>query len=360
MISNASITRTLVTIAILTVFTSLATAGTIFVGLEGSSPATMTSDLTGFPNVTWTPGFSFDVSAAASTPDGQVYLCNGAFTTHLYKSDMNGHPPQLLCTTGVDVSGLAYGRDTLYGYSNYASPKGIYSIDPITGAAELVIDVYTGTSFRFFALDYNPADDLLYGYTEYGDTGLYSINIDTGEMIEIVDPIPATNSSGRALAVGNNTVYLLATRGDDGIDCYSYDLGQGIGGQWVPFTNPYPQYHSTGGAAFIHDETSSADDHGQLTPQAPARLLAAQPNPFNPRTTIAFELSTQETVNLHIFDLSGHLVRDLVKRGVFASGRHEAVWNGRDNSGRQLASGTYFFRLEAGGYTETKRMVLIK
>ena len=43
-----------------------------------------------------------------------------------------------------------------------------------------------------------------------------------------------------------------------------------------------------------------------------------------------------------------------------ASGRHEVVWNGRDDNGRQVASGTYFYRLEAGGYRETKRMTLIK
>ena len=43
-----------------------------------------------------------------------------------------------------------------------------------------------------------------------------------------------------------------------------------------------------------------------------------------------------------------------------AQGRHEAVWDGRDDSGRQVASGTYFYRLEAGAHSETKRMVLVK
>ncbi len=45
---------------------------------------------------------------------------------------------------------------------------------------------------------------------------------------------------------------------------------------------------------------------------------------------------------------------------IIADGRNEAVWNGRDDSGRQVASGTYFYRLEAGEYSETRRMALIK
>ncbi len=353
-------TRILLTACILTLAIPAFGAGTLFVGLEGNTAATQTSDLDGFPNVQWTSGFSFDVSGAASRPDGQVYLCNGTFTTRLYLADMAGHPPVLQSTISVDISGLAYGRDTLYGYSNYATPKGIYSIDPATGDATLAVDVYTGTGFRFFALDYNPADDLLYGYTEYGNTGLYSINIDSGEMIEIVDPFPASNSSGRAMAVGNNTVYILATRGDDGVDGYSYDLNQGIGGDWVPFTNPYPQYHSTGGAAFIHDLSSAAPDQGLLMPQAPARLMAAQPNPFNPMTKIRYELFEAGAVRLTVYDLAGRQVRTLRDGATEQAGASEVLWDGRSDSGLAMPSGTYLYRLEVGSFVETQRMALVR
>jgi len=84
------------------------------------------------------------------------------------------------------------------------------------------------------------------------------------------------------------------------------------------------------------------------------------PNPFNPQTTIAFELPKRESVTLQVFDMSGRLVRNLITAEPHTPGRHEVVWNGRDDSGRQVASGTYFYRLEAGSYSETKRMVLIK
>ncbi len=90
------------------------------------------------------------------------------------------------------------------------------------------------------------------------------------------------------------------------------------------------------------------------------RLFSAFPNPFNPQTTIAFELGRRDAVSLRVFDVSGRLVRVLVDGEIYASGRHETVWNGRDDAGRQLASGAYFYRLEAGDFSETKRLVLVK
>jgi len=90
------------------------------------------------------------------------------------------------------------------------------------------------------------------------------------------------------------------------------------------------------------------------------RLYSNFPNPFNPQTTIAFELQKQESVNLCVFDVAARLVTELIRGAEYTSGRHEVVWNGRDDTGRQVASGTYFYRLEAGSYSETKRMVLVK
>jgi len=252
-----------IAIFILLSSTILANAGTLFVGLEGSAPPTFSSDLSGFPAVNWTQHFTFDVSGAAATPEGIIYIGEGAFTTHIYEATLTS-PPQQICTTSEDMSSLAYGRDTLWGFSNYADPKGIYSIDTTTGQATLALDVYTGYGFRFFALDYNPVDDLFYGYTEYGASGLYSINIDTGEMIQLTGSIPASNGQGRGMAVGNNTVYLTATRGDDGIPYFAYDIAQGTGGTWVEFPNPYPAYHSTGGAAFVPDPITTIELSGHV------------------------------------------------------------------------------------------------
>lgn len=252
--------------AVLLMNLSLSAEGILFVGLESTpAPSTKYSDLTGFPNVSWTSSYAFEVTGAAAAPDGTLYLCNGPFTTYLYQAT-HTTTPQQLCTISVDIAALAYANGTLYGYSNYADPKGIYSIDTSTGQASLVLDVHTGTNFRFFALDYNSVDGLFYGYTEYGVSGLYSIDISTGVMTHIIGSIPATNTQGRGLAVGDNIVYLTATRGDDGVGFFAYDLAQGIGGNWVEFPNAYPNYHSTGGAAWIPDQTSYIEIQGVVEP----------------------------------------------------------------------------------------------
>ncbi len=248
--------KTVICLITAVVLTGVADAQQLFVGLEtGTVPAlpTRSTDLAGFPDVTYKNHFKLDVSGAAAAPDGTLYLCNGAFTTKLYASAPGFGAPVQIATLSIDIHGMAYGSDALYGYSNFAATKGIYEIDTVTGDCTLALDIYTGTGFRFFALGYNPVDDLFYGYTEYGDSGLYSINLDTGDMIKIVDTIPASNGQGRGLAVGNNTVFLTATRGDDDIPFFAYDLSQGIGGDWVGFTNPYPDQHATGAAAWIPD-----------------------------------------------------------------------------------------------------------
>jgi len=89
-------------------------------------------------------------------------------------------------------------------------------------------------------------------------------------------------------------------------------------------------------------------------------LYANTPNPLNPRTTIRYELPERAPVTLRIFDLSGRLVDVLVEGEVLTAGTHTATWTGRDSQGRAMPSGTYFYRLEAGGYSETRRMTLIR
>ncbi len=91
-----------------------------------------------------------------------------------------------------------------------------------------------------------------------------------------------------------------------------------------------------------------------------AKLNPCYPNPFNPSTTISFELSKQTTVSLRVFDLSGRIIKELLGDDVLDEGMHQTVWNGTDESGRRVASGTYLYRLETGEGGNTRRMVLLK
>ena len=82
--------------------------------------------------------------------------------------------------------------------------------------------------------------------------------------------------------------------------------------------------------------------------------------PFNPQTTIVFELPSPDAVSLRVFDLTGRLVKELIRGEVYGQGQHKTVWNGRDDGGRHVASGIYFYCLEAGEFVQTNKMTLLK
>jgi hypothetical protein len=88
-------------------------------------------------------------------------------------------------------------------------------------------------------------------------------------------------------------------------------------------------------------------------------LGEAYPNPFNPTTTIPFNLVSSETVTLRIYDARGKLVRTL-RNETMPAGVHQAVWDGRDDVGNQAATGVYFVRLVAGSQQMTKKVVMLK
>jgi hypothetical protein len=95
---------------------------------------------------------------------------------------------------------------------------------------------------------------------------------------------------------------------------------------------------------------------------APITLTLHQnvPNPFNPTTSITFDVPEGGTnVSLRVYDTSGALVRTLVD-GNTTGGTHRVEWDGRNAAGRAVASGVYFCRMVAGSFTDSKRMVLLK
>jgi choice-of-anchor B domain-containing protein len=95
-------------------------------------------------------------------------------------------------------------------------------------------------------------------------------------------------------------------------------------------------------------------------PPAPVVLLRQNtPNPFNPVTTITYQLKEPRSVELLIYDAGGHLVRRL-QSGPEEVGDHAATWDGQDVRGFAAPSGAYFYRLEAGDFVETRKMLLVK
>ena len=88
-------------------------------------------------------------------------------------------------------------------------------------------------------------------------------------------------------------------------------------------------------------------------------LYQNYPNPFNSQTAISFELMDQAIVSLRLYDAAGRLIRILAS-GQRDAGHQNVAWDGRDANGRSLASGTYFYRLDAGTISRTRKMILLR
>jgi hypothetical protein len=97
------------------------------------------------------------------------------------------------------------------------------------------------------------------------------------------------------------------------------------------------------------------------TQSTPAAFVLAQsyPNPFNSSTVIRYELATDGPISLVVYDVLGRRVRTLID-GIARAGTYTAVWNATNDEGQNTASGLYFYRLQAGGNSETRRMALIR
>jgi YVTN family beta-propeller protein len=109
----------------------------------------------------------------------------------------------------------------------------------------------------------------------------------------------------------------------------------------------------------IYDPSVTNIGFTNLTKPVNFELYQNYPNPFNPTTNIRFEISDFGFVSLNIYDLSGKLVRTLISE-TKRPDMYIVQWDGRDNTGRLLASGVYFYHLRVGGSSKINKMYLIR
>ncbi len=140
--------------------------------------------------------------------------------------------------------------------------------------------------------------------------------------------------------------------GDDSNDELAKDIAEIIVNDQIVGAGVIPL--DIGQIAYSPPKPDSVDD-------VPSMILSAgnYPNPFNPVTTITYELKRDLPVDLAIYNVLGQKVRDLV-RGEIQMGLNAVSWDGRDDAGRQLVSGVYFYRLKVGVEVVTNRIVMIR
>jgi cathepsin K len=160
------------------------------------------------------------------------------------------------------------------------------------------------------------------------------------DTTEVFEPSPL-----KALA----TVEHPATSYEDtpGMDCYYLVVAVDADG------------HSGGYSAQLFTDGDVVTPAGDSELPRSLAIAGVVPNPFNPRTTLSYDVPRTGRVRLAVFDIRGRLVRELVN-GTVAAGRHTAVWDGRDRGGQSVAAGVYFARMEDGRSATTAKMVLAK
>ncbi len=176
-----------------------------------------------------------------------------------------------------------------------------------------------------------------------------------------------TLTAGPLLQAQSSAWFLHPARG--GLSAHLAVLGHGAGlvgeGELLRFTATEPQDLPTPTVelrdvdnAPLDSDLPTAVADGDLTPRV-FRAGPAHPNPFNPSTRIAFDLPARLHVRLAIHDPAGRLVAVILDTELPAA-RHAAHWRGRDSHGRPVAAGTYLYRLEAGPWSASGKLQLVK
>jgi hypothetical protein len=187
-----------------------------------------------------------------------------------------------------------------------------------------------------------------------GNTVTYNASVDMGAALltfqvngEVGTPV---------LGSGASTMDLKYAREGSELRVLVYNIGSEMiaAGENVLVTVP-------GNVELTGAEVASYDGFGldALVRNVPRSYdLTNYPNPFNPQTTINLSLPVASDWSVKIYNVAGQLVKDFA--GTSDAGNVSVVWNGTDNNGSSVASGIYFYKAEAGKFSTTKKMVLMK
>lgn len=275
-----------------------------------------------------------------------------------------------------------------------------WNIDPLNDAPEVVLaDILPGL-VRVVGVEdgheriFDPADpdqphplerlDHLRAYrVEVSQPGEVTIE---GFIVDAQTPIP--------LLEGWNTISYLPTEPDAPAHALAsivknLDMVYGYEDEWLTYSPRVPEEENTlrelkptfgywvkmlRADTLVYSDTTTAvaankRSHGPdaeptlVSPHAPLPQRTALhqnfPNPFNPSTTIKYDLAGTGRVTIVVYNLRGQLVRTLVD-GVKGPGTHAVSWDGTNATGAPVATGVYFYRLVAGDFTQTRKMVLVK
>lgn len=289
------------------------------------------------PTFVWTDNLSG--GHASAVVGNRLYDFHGYSGTFIYNITNRASP--VLLGQIPEPSGIAYH------HSGWPSEDGnfLFINDELGSAATADMTVWniTNPAAAFKVADYLDPNATVhnayrigqYLFTAFYVAGFRVFNINSPSSFFLADEYDTSPGfTGNGVYEGAIGIYPWAPSGN----IYVSDMQNGL--YIFTFTPPTP-------TAVPHE-----------TPRTFA-LQQNYPNPFNPTTTIAYELADPSQVSLTVFDASGNHVRTLVD-AYQTRGPQTARWNGKNDSGQAVASGVYFCRLQAGAFSDTKRMILLK
>ncbi len=275
-------------------------------------------------------------------------------------------PDNLTASAGYQVVELAWSgvdTDNLLGYNIYRNNLKINN-EPVSLESYSDTDVTMG-----FTYTYEVTALYLAGESEPTDSAVALLELKpptnlTYEFLNAADvalsweaPYPEAGENTRQL--NGYIVYRNGTRlNDEPIEDNIYidpeiPLGNYI--YWVKAA--YNVGLSPSSNEIVVTSYSNVDDNNDIP--LFTELRGNYPNPFNPETRIDFSLTVREQVKIDIFDIRGRKVITLLDNQMEA-GYHSIYWNGQNGSGREAGSGIYFYRMQAGGYQDLRKMILMK
>ncbi|HPF36164.1 MAG TPA: FlgD immunoglobulin-like domain containing protein [Candidatus Krumholzibacteria bacterium] len=272
------------------------------------------------------PGYGYQSSVVVPAPEGRA-------ERYWYLSASGTETDQVGVRLYDDVSSLGVELDAAYTFADDALWSATHAI---AGPAVLTALEHVDMALQYHCEDpagcriacYPVGDGI--GFTDfyYNPSPLYPQGTGTANVY-------CTLKEGVSAHVEGITVYMI---------------GETDHAQLATWTFPADHFFFSPAVAVDAPET----------PPAAAALAAAVPNPFNPSTTLAFDLPAAAAARLDVFDVSGRRVRRLWE-GTAPAGRSEVTWDGRDDGGRALPSGTYLARLStAAGETPVRRLTLVR